>query len=341
MTVAVIVLTNDYQIQYMNQSAEILFGQSLQRMRGNLLQVMISGDEFYDQLAAICQQQEPHAIRAATLTVNDGETLTMDCIATPQFSMPDDDQHYLLLELQRIDRQLQIVREKQFLQQQQAIHELVRGLAHEIKNPLGGLRGAAQLLESELNNPELLEYTQIIISEADRLKNLVDELLGPGKPPKHELINIHEILEHVCSIVTVGKEQQIKIFRNYDPSIPEFVADRDHLIQICLNIANNAVRAIDQQGRIEFRTRILRQFTINQIRHKLVLKLDICDDGMGVPQHLLDKIFLPMVSGHADGSGLGLSIAQTLLNHQGGMIQCDSSPGATCFSIYIPLRLGA
>ena len=246
----------------------------------------------------------------------------------------------LLLEMHRIDRQLRIVREKQILNQQQAVHELVRGIAHEIKNPLGGLRGAAQLLESELADPELKEYTQIIISEADRLKNLVNGMLGPGKLPFHESVNIHSVLEHVRNLVEIEGAANVRFIRDYDPSIPEFRGDRDQLIQVCLNIVNNAVRAVGEAGTIWLRTRVLRQFTIHSQRYRLVLRADICDDGEGVPEHMQDTIFLPMVSGHPDGSGLGLAIAQSLLRQHGGLIQCESEPGYTCFSILIPLDKG-
>lgn len=338
MACAVVVLDHDLCITYLNQSAEILLGQSLHRIQGNNITSVMHSESFYEQLESARQQNEPHAIRAASLTLADNQPIMLDCIVTPQQEAGHPSkQPWLLLELHRMDRQLQIIRDKQILQQQQAITELVRGLAHEVKNPLGGLRGAAQLLESELDSKELKEYTQIIISEADRLKTLVDDLLGPGKMPDYESINIHEILEHVCNLVQVESGAGISIERDYDPSIPELEGDRGHLIQVVLNIISNAVRALDSRGTIQLRTRILRQFTIHQKRHKLVLKTDICDDGAGVPEYLQDKLFLPMISGHAEGSGLGLAIAQSLINQSGGMIQFESKPGATCFSILLPL----
>lgn len=341
MTCAIVVLDADLQVSYMNQSAEILLGQSLHRIHGINIRHLIHSESFYQQLKDIHRQSEAHAIRATSLTLADDNRIMLDCIATPQqnYNLPNDNQQNgLLLELHRIDRQLQIVRDKQLVQQQQAITELVRGLAHEIKNPLGGLRGAAQLLETELDNPDLKEYTQIIISEADRLKELVDDLLGPGRLPNNESINIHEILEHVCNLVQVESDKKINLERDYDPSIPELECDRGHLIQITLNIISNAVRALHDNGTIKLRTRVLRQHTVHQKRYKLVLKADICDDGVGVPEHLRDKLFLPMVSGHAEGSGLGLAIAQSLINKSGGMIQYESKPGSTCFSILLPLK---
>lgn len=340
MACAIVVLDADLHVSYMNQSAEILLGQSLHRIQGINIRHIIHSESFYQQLQGVRSQDEAHAIRATSLTLADDNQIMLDCIATPQQAYTPDtqQQNWLLLELHRIDRQMQIVRDKQLAQQQQAITELVRGLAHEIKNPLGGLRGAAQLLETELDSPDLKEYTQIIISEADRLKELVDDLLGPGRIPTNESINIHEILEHVCNLVQVESNKKINLERDYDPSIPELECDRSHLIQITLNIISNAVRALQDNGTIKLRTRILRQFTIHQKRYKLTLKADICDDGVGVPEHLQDKLFLPMVSGHAEGSGLGLAIAQSLINKSGGMIQYESKPGSTCFSILLPLK---
>ena len=338
MACSVVVLDHQLRVTYLNQSAEILLSHSLNRVQGADIYDIMWGKSFCEQLEYARQQNEPQAIRAASLTLADNQQIMLDCIITPQQETTSPGkQHWLLLELHRIDRQLQIVRDKQIQQQQQAITELVRGLAHEVKNPLGGLRGAAQLLESELESNELKEYTQIIISEADRLKTLVDDLLGPGKIPDYENINIHEILEHVCNLIQIESGTQITVERDYDPSIPELKCDRGHMIQVVLNIASNAVRALNGQGTIKLRTRILRQFTIHQKRHKLVLKTDIFDDGIGVPEHLQDKLFLPMVSGHAEGSGLGLAIAQSLINQSGGMIQFESKPGATCFSILLPL----
>ncbi len=342
MTCAVVVLDQQLKITYMNQAAEALLGQSLPRVQGTEIDGLIYNETFRAQLLTVRSQQEPHAIRAIELKVNADEQITLDCIVTPQQEGADFARSGLLLELQRVDRQLKIAREKQFQQQQQALYEMVRGLAHEIKNPLGGLRGAAQLLEAELEaelgDTALTEYTRIIISEADRLKVLVDSMLGPGQLPKNEQVNIHEVLEHVCHLARAECGGGIVFERDYDPSIPNLTADRGHLVQTCLNVVNNAVQALLGKGVISLRTRIIRQFTINQIRHKLVLKTDICDNGPGIPEHLRDKLFLPMVSGHASGSGLGLAIAQSLLSRHGGMMQFESAPGATCFSLLIPLN---
>jgi len=234
---------------------------------------------------------DPQAVREQVMYLLDEQQVTVDCIITPVYEYEPRKITGLLLELQRVDRQMRIVREKQILNQQQAVHELVRGIAHEIKNPLGGLRGAAQLLEAELENPELKEYTQIIISEADRLKRLVNGMLGPGKLPSREPVNIHEVLEYVRHLVEIEGAANVRFIRDYDPSIPELLGDRGQLVQVCLNIVNNAVRAVGESGTIWLRTRVLRQFTIQQYRHRLVLRADICDDGEGVPRIYSIKYF--------------------------------------------------
>lgn len=335
---AIVVLDETLCVIYMNTAAEMLSSQSQQRAQGTAIGQLFTSVSLSKQLQTTLGSHEPHAIRGHQVLLIDGESITIDCVVTP---MQYEGKVSLLLELQRVDRQLRIVREEQLLHQQQAVHELVRGIAHEIKNPLGGLRGAAQLLELELQDSGLKEYTQIIVSEADRLKNLVDGMLGPGKLPNPDSVNIHEVLEHVYQLVKIDAAGDVGFIRDYDPSIPEFMGDRDQLVQVCLNIVNNAVRAVrhyEAASTVWLRTRVLRQFTINQQRHRLVLRVEICDDGEGVPEALRDKIFLPMVSGHEDGSGLGLSIAQSLLRRHGGLIQCDSEVGRTCFYLLIPLE---
>ncbi len=336
LTCAIVVLDERLCITYMNQSGEMLFGQSKQRVTGESIDQLLHGDELMGYLRLAQQEYEAQSIRECPVELVHSEPIIVDCMVTP---MNAHDRHnHLLLEIHRVDRKLRIVREEQFINQQQAARELVRGIAHEIKNPLGGLRGAAQLLESELDVPELKEYTQIIISEADRLKNLVNGMLGPSKLPHAEAVNIHEVLEHVRHLVSTDLPPGMQITRDYDPSIPEFMGDRDQMVQVVLNIVSNAVQALNGHGMIELHTRIQRQFTIQQVRYRHVLKVDICDNGPGIPEGLRDKIFLPMVSGHTEGSGLGLAIAQSLVRRHKGLVQCESVPGRTCFSILIPLE---
>ncbi|RMG27368.1 MAG: PAS domain-containing sensor histidine kinase, partial [Gammaproteobacteria bacterium] len=224
------------------------------------------------------------------------------------------------------------------LEQSRALNELVRGLAHEIKNPLGGLRGAAQLLESELADPALREYTSVIIEEADRLRALVDRLLGPSGLPRRERLNLHEVLEHVRTLVLAEGHLGLRIERDYDPSIPELEADRDALVQAVLNIVRNAVEALAGEGTIWLQTRTERQVTIGSVRHRLAASVRIIDNGPGVPEALRERLFVPLVTGRAQGTGLGLAIAQNLVGRHGGIIEFESRPGHTCFNLLLPLE---
>ncbi|MCK5888950.1 MAG: PAS domain-containing sensor histidine kinase, partial [Methylococcales bacterium] len=244
----------------------------------------------------------------------------------------------MLVELQQIDGQIRISKEEQFIAQQNTSRLLVKGLAHEIKNPLGGIRGAAQLLDAELIDNELKEYTKIIIDEADRLKSLMDKMLGPNKLAVKHRLNIHEVLERVRQLTLVEKDNHILFFTNYDPSIPEIIADKNQLIQAFLNIIQNAVQAMQKKGEITFKTRILRLKTIGRKRYKLVIQVDIIDNGPGIKEGLMNQIFYPMITGRAEGTGLGLSIAQSIINLHHGNIECQSVPGKTVFSIYLPLE---
>ncbi len=266
------------------------------------------------------------------------QTITTNFSATVLFE--DNKNCGILVELQQLDQHLRISKEEQLLSQQHAAKMLLRGLAHEIKNPLGGLRGAAQLLDMELSDPELKEYTQIIIAESDRLQGLMDKMLGPNKPPQKSPINIHEILERIRTLVQAESSGNIIIKANYDPSIPEIVADKNQLIQAILNIVRNAVQAINKKGEIILKTRIHRQMTIGRKRYRLTLRIDIIDNGPGIEPDMMHQIFYPMITGRAEGTGLGLSIAQSLINHHNGLIECTSEPGHTVFSIYLPLENG-
>jgi two-component system nitrogen regulation sensor histidine kinase GlnL len=218
---------------------------------------------------------------------------------------------------------------------------LIRNLAHEIKNPLGGLRGSAQLLERELDRPELREYTQVIIKEADRLQALMDRLLTPHRAPRLAPLGIHEVLERVRSLVLAEFSRGVAIVRDYDPSLPDLVGDKEQLIQALLNVVRNAAQALTAipgtGGTITLRTRALRQVTLLRQRHKLALELQVIDDGPGVPEDIREKIFNPLVSGRDGGSGLGLSLAQTFIHYHRGVIECDSRPGRTVFRIVLPL----
>jgi two-component system nitrogen regulation sensor histidine kinase GlnL len=249
----------------------------------------------------------------------------------------------IVVELLPLEQQARQDREERLAEQAQANKELIRNLAHEIKNPLGGIRGAAQLLELEMDSAELTEYTQVIIHEADRLQTLVDRLLAPHRRP-HLVgdVNIHEVCEHVRLLLSAEFPRGLHVVRDFDTSIPEFRGDREQLIQTVLNIAHNACQALAAQiaqgnACLTFRTRIARQVTFAKQRYRLALELHVIDNGPGVPDSIKDRIFYPLVSGREGGSGLGLTLAQTFVQQHHGLIECDSVPGCTDFKILIPL----
>lgn len=244
----------------------------------------------------------------------------------------------VLVEMLEVEQQTRQDREERALGQLSANRELMRNLAHEIKNPLGGIRGAAQLLERELEAPGLKEYTRIIVEEVDRLRSLIDRMLAPRTSAEPDGLNIHEVLEHVRGLVEAECDGARAIAVDYDPSLPEIRGVRDHLVQVFLNVVRNAAEAARPGGRVVIRTRAQRLVTIGVRLHKLALRVDVVDDGPGVPVELGQSIFYPMVSGRADGTGLGLAIAQSLVHRHGGMIEFESRPGETAFTVYIPLE---
>ncbi|WP_027468961.1 nitrogen regulation protein NR(II) [Deefgea rivuli] len=244
----------------------------------------------------------------------------------------------LLLEVRRIDQQRRIVNEERLQAQQQANRELIRNLAHEIKNPLGGIRGAAQLLAHELPEPHLKEYTDVIVDEVSRLQSLLDRLLTPHRLPQIKELNIHEVLERVRSLVLAETPNGLSVKRDYDTSMPLLIADKEQLIQSVLNIVRNAIQAMSNIGEVVLRTRIARQVTLNRRRHPLALRIDICDNGPGIPEHLKETIFYPLVSGRDGGTGIGLHLAHTYVAQHHGVIEFDSRPGQTIFSIFLPLN---
>ena len=336
LSIAVLMLDRRLRLLFMNAAAETLFELSFRKARKLALPDLIVGVEpFIAGLRHCLENGHPYIERELQLTFPPERTVTVDCTAAPLLER--DPPTELLLELRQVDWRLRINREEHILAQHHTTRALVRNLAHEIKNPLGGLRGAAQLLERELPDPALREYTRIIIGEADRLRNLVDRMLGPNQLPVHSEVSIHEILERVCGLVEAEAHPGIRIERDYDPSIPSLWGDADQLIQAVLNVVRNAVQALDRQGVITLRTRVQRQYTIGSKRHKLVARLDVIDDGPGIPPEQQERIFYPMISGRPDGTGLGLSIAQNIVNQHGGLIECASRPGETVFTLLLPL----
>jgi two-component system nitrogen regulation sensor histidine kinase GlnL len=337
LTTTVLLLDRDLRLSYLNPAGEMLFAVSARHSCGMPLeQLLVNAEQVIAGMRLSLDSGHPYTERELELRLLGDRTIHVDCTVTPLME-PGHDQE-LLVELLQVDRQLRIVREEHLIAQHNATRALVRGLAHEIKNPLGGLRGAAQLLERELSHDALKEYTRIIIGEADRLQNLMNRMLGPNTLPHKQEVNIHEVLEHVRSLVRAEASGRVKLIADYDPSIPPLTADKDQLIQAVLNIVRNAVQAFGEDGSITLRTRALRQYTIGQKRHKLVVRVDIIDNGPGIPSDMLENIFYPMITGRKDGTGLGLAIAQNLVNQQGGLIECASRPGRTVFSLLLPLE---
>jgi two-component system, NtrC family, nitrogen regulation sensor histidine kinase GlnL len=337
LSTGVLVVNREYKLVYMNPAAEELLGTSL-RMAGQirLNEIMIDGGPttFLDCL----QTQQPAAqssytYREITLHPPNAPEHIVNCTITPMFEGDK-----LLVEISSVDRILKIAQEEHLVSQHLIARQIARGLAHEINNPLGGLRGAAQLLEREL--PEAArEYTRIIIAEADRLQNLTKRMLGPSSLPRKAELNLYEVLDHVVKLLYAESKSRLRIRYDIDPSLPPLIADRDQLVQAILNIVRNAWQAIDPEtGGILLRTRITRNMTIGQAFHKLLLRLDVIDNGPGIPPDRLKQIFYPMVTSRSEGTGLGLTIAQSLISLHGGLIECSSKPGETVFSILLPFN---
>ncbi len=336
----VAVLQGQGRVRFVNAALEDALGLSRRGLYDTPL-----AEHFLDPQPLInalvgAQSNEFAALRyeAQMRRVHHEEPLPVHVIVAPS-DQPDE----VIVELLPVEQQTRQEREERLLDQAQANKELIRNLAHEIKNPLGGIRGSAQLLEMELDNKELTEYTQVIIHEADRLQTLVDRLLAPHRRP-HVVgdVNIHEVCERVRALILAEFPRGLKLVRDYDISIPEFRGDREQLIQAVLNISHNAAQALQERigqgdAQITLRTRIVRQVTFGKQRYRLALELHVIDNGPGVPDSIKDRIFFPLISGREGGSGLGLTLAQTFVQQHHGMIECDSEPGRTDFKILIPL----
>lgn len=342
LSTAVLLCDTGLRLRYLNPAAESLLAVSHTRAIGApLSEVLVEVSE--NTVAALREtlhSGHPFTKREAHLRVGLREII-VDYSVSLMHTPGEDTQ--MLIEIQPRDRLLRIAREEAMIASHQATRKLVRGVAHEIKNPLGGIRGAAQLLERELPNPELTEYTRIIIEEADRLRALADRMLGPRRLPAMRTVNVHECVERVVSLLQAEADGRISIVRDYDPSLPDITVDPDQLIQAILNIAGNALQALlenpsEREPVLTFKTRPVRQYTIGARRHRIVLRIDIRDNGPGIPAELRESIFYPMVSGRAGGTGLGLSIAQDIIHQYQGLIECESRPGETLFSIFLPLE---
>lgn len=334
---AVLLLNVSLEVCYANPAAENLFEMSRRQLLGNparelfgdapslflaIDKALANGASYTEQELELGINGKPRLHLACTVSVVEAVNAT------------------LLLEFRHIDQQLKIAREERLLEQQQANRDLIRSLAHEIKNPLGGIRGAAQLLERELDRPPLIEYTQVIIGEADRLQALVNRLLTPHRLPSYRRTNIHELLARVASLVQ-AEFPEVLIQSDFDISLPEFEADPEQLTQALLNIVRNAAQSLQNitgARSIRLRTRVARSVTMAKRRFRLALAVSVEDNGPGIAEALRDRIFYPLVSGRVGGSGLGLTIAQTLVAQHNGTIECESVPGCTVFTILLPLE---
>lgn len=323
-------------MRYANPAAENLFELSSNALLGHTL-----ADVFADSRVLVGAIDYAHA-NNCSYTEHDFELgaaghgkLHLSCTISP-IEMEVGTERFLL-EFRHIEQQLKISREERLLEQSQANRELIRNLAHEIKNPLGGIRGAAQLLERELERPGLHEYTQVIMKEADRLQLLMDRLLTPHRLPRNAPLNIHEVLERVRSLILAEYPRGITIQRDYDTSLPLLHGDREQLIQVVLNITRNAAQATSGNGQITLKTRVARQATLARKRYKHALELQITDTGPGVAEDLRERIFYPLVSGREGGSGLGLTLAQTFVTQHHGTITFESQPGNTTFTLLLPI----
>lgn len=338
---AVAVLDSAYRVEHINSSAELLLFRSAKQLLGHGFDSLFEDpDEIREVLAAMVKEGSSVSVRAALWKLGHmEEELILDYIVSPFLEGKD---LRIIIEMVPADRAVRISRDEGRKDQSETSRHLVRGLAHEIKNPLGGIRGAAQLLAGELPNEDLQEYTRVIIEEADRLRTLVDRLLGSHQLPEFSRLNIHQVLERVVSLLKAEVGERIELVRDYDPSIPEFTGDEAQLIQVFLNIGRNALQALTESEQekpcITFKTRTVRQFTIRQKRHRIVLRVDVIDNGPGIKRDLLEKIFYPMISGRASGTGLGLSLVQQLTELHQGTVVCESVPGRTQFSVYFPLE---
>lgn len=353
MTTAVLLLDGNMRLSHINNAAETLLGLSGNRHHGQpLADLLLDPDSIIDVIENTREDGATHTERHAIWKTKSGGELITNRVDYTVSRIDDIIDTELVIEIQPIDRILEINREVNLVNAQSANDALLKGLAHEIKNPLSGIRGAAQLLETELSSRELLEYTKIIVSETDRLRNLVDRMLGPRQPFRKSAFNVHKVLERVAQLVeTSAQKTEIQLVKDYDPSIPSIVGDEEQLIQVFLNIAVNAVQAINEnlsqtdsseleQPFIRLRSRIIRHFTIGQDQHKLACRLSIEDNGPGVPDDMKETMFVPMVSGYASNSGLGLAIAQQIVNRHKGLIVCESEPGDTKFFVYLPIEIG-
>jgi two-component system nitrogen regulation sensor histidine kinase GlnL len=333
-------LDEDLNVTYANPAAETMFAHGRKHLIGaGIDRALPTGAPFVERLRTAVEAQAGFNENDLVVQFN-GEPIHVHCVVSPfegAYVAPADAPPALVLELRELDQQLKIERESRIQAQQEANRELIRNLAHEIKNPLGGIRGAAQLLESELGE-EQREFTQVIVKETDRLQDLMNRLLTPSRLPRVEKLNIHEVAERVRTLLLAEFPGGLAVRRDYDTSLPDLIGDKEQLIQAILNVARNAAQALEGRGEIRLETRIARQVTIARNRYRHAIAISVEDDGPGVPPDLGERIFNPLVSGREGGTGLGLPLAQSYVSQHQGLIEFDSVPGRTRFTILLPVR---
>lgn len=341
LTTAVIVLDKDLRLLYVNPAAEALLETSDNHIHNQYIgEVLLNARHLIKSLKNVKDNGVTFIARKVELVRANTTHMTVDYSASRLIYENDT---YIMLELQELDRSYNISRKEMLISNHETTLGLVRGLGHEIKNPLGGIRGAAQLLAEELTDQSLTDYTNIIIEEADRLVGLIDRLTGQYKKPALQEINIHEILERVYNLVIAETRGSIEMVKDYDPSIPEIIGDLSQLIQAVLNIMRNAMQSLTEavpkveNPKIILRTRTLNHVTIGSVMHKLIARIEIIDNGPGINPDISETIFYPLISGRASGSGLGLSLSQNILKNHNGLIECESQQGRTSFTISLPL----
>jgi two-component system nitrogen regulation sensor histidine kinase GlnL len=333
LSTAVLLLDENLHVTYANPAAETLFAHGRKHLIGTPIdRALPASAEFLERLHQAVDNEAGFNENDLVLDVG-GDPMHLHCVVSPAETA----HAALVLEMRELDQQIKIERESRILEQQEANRELIRNLAHEIKNPLGGIRGAAQLLERELGDPEQREFTQVIVKEVDRLQSLLNRLLTPSRLPRVEALNIHEVLERVRTLL-LAEFPGVEIKRDYDTSLPDLEGDKEQLIQAILNVARNAMQAMEGRGEIRMFTRIARQVTIARQRFRHAIAVAIEDDGPGVPAGLAERIFYPLVTGRPGGTGLGLSLAQSFVSQHQGLIEFESVPGRTRFTILLPVR---
>lgn len=346
LNIAIVCVDEKLNVSYLNQAAEHLLEVSGNRAIGlKFSSIILNPHELDAYIFDTSRTGQTYTKRKVKLNLVTNRIITCDYAISPLNRVNDSEVGQVLIELYPLDRYLRIDRDESLTTHTEVTRQMVRGLAHEIKNPLGGIRGSAQLLARELqklpSEEPLEQYTDVIIDETDRLTSLVDRLLGPKSLPKPEHINVHEVLERVRTLIELEATPKINIQRDYDPSIPDLFLDPELLVQVVLNIARNAMQSLQstEEPSLTFRTRVERQFTIGVKKHKLIVRISIIDNGPGIPESLKEHLFFPMISGRSNGTGLGLSVAQAIIHQHHGLIEFESDSKLTNFSIILPLEL--